>query len=54
MFVYKLIKHVVVGISNFKELLKIYNEIKKKKNRHIDFTSLRVNKMIKLIDPRKW
>ena len=40
-------------MSNLKELLKIYKELNNKKNRHIDFTSLKINKMIKLIDPRK-
>lgn len=50
----KLISSIVVGISDFQELLEIYKELRNKKNRHIDFSPLRVNKMIKLIDPRKW
>lgn len=50
----KLINYVVIGVSNLKELLKIYKELNNKKNRHIDFTSLKINKMVKLIDPRKW
>ena len=50
----KLINYIVVGISDFKELLEIYKELRNKKNRHIDFSPLKINKMIKLIDPRKW
>lgn len=50
----RLINGVVVGMSNFHELLEIYNQLRSKKNRHIDFSSLKINKMIKLIDPRKW
>ena len=50
----KLINSIVVGISDYQELLEIYNELRNKKNRHIDFSSLKINKMIKLLDPRKW